>query len=128
MLTFYQYLSEMQSNEYLSTLLEPHGGHYGAADEKTKRLSPTVTVHSTQFGSHRFVKHDASGNRIAAIQVVSREKGNGHVANAYTHPDHRRAGHGSELIGHAKRMFKKKLSFSDDRSGDGQAFVKNVDK
>lgn len=123
MLRFDQFIAEMQSNEDLSVLLQKHGGHYGSPDEKVKHLSPTVSLHSDKFGSHRFVKHDGQGNAISAIQVMSKDKGHGHVANAYTHKDHRRQGHGSELIQHAKKNFKKSLTFSDDRSGDGAAFV-----
>lgn len=117
----------MQSNEHLATMLHKHGGEvYGSSDEKVKHLSPTVSVHSNKYGSHRFVKHDGHGNALSAVQVMSREKGKGHVANAYTHPDHRRKGHGAELVKHANKMFKN-LTYSDDRSEDGKAFVAKVE-
>jgi ribosomal protein S18 acetylase RimI-like enzyme len=127
MQSFLQYVQEMQSNEHLATLLDKHGGHYGSPDEKVKHLSPTVSLHSNKFGSHRFVKHDGHGNNLAAIQVMSKEKGKGHVANAYTHKDHRRMGHGKELMGHIQKKFKH-LTYSDDRSGDGEAFVHGVQR
>jgi len=128
MQSFIQFVTEIQSNENLATLLHKHGGEvYGSSDEKVKHLSPTVSVHSNKYGSHRFVKHDGKGNALSAIQVMSREKGKGHVANAYTHPEHRRKGHGTELIGHIKKTFNKHLSFSDDRSDDGKAFVSKVE-
>jgi ribosomal protein S18 acetylase RimI-like enzyme len=93
--------------------------------EKQTKLTPTVSVYSDKNGSHRFVKHDA-GQPIAAIQVMSRAKGQGHVANVFTRPDHRRQGHGTELVRHAQRMFPQ-LTFSDDRSEIGQEFIKNLD-
>lgn len=125
MLTFVQFIGE-DSNEYLSTILQKHGGQYGSPDEKVKHLSPTVSVHSKkEWGNHRFVKHDGAGNPIAAVQVMSRGQGTGHVSTAFTHPDHRRQGHASELVQHAKKLFPK-LTYSDDRSGDGKALVSSL--
>jgi predicted GNAT family acetyltransferase len=110
MLTFQQFNEDEEHNETLATILQRHGGQYGSPDEKVKRLSPTVTLHSKkEWGNHRFVKHDDAGNPIAAVQVVSKEKGHGHVSTVYTHPDHRRQGHASELIGHAKKFLNNAL-------------------
>jgi len=127
MLSFSEFLIvEMQSNENLSSMLDKHGGHYGSPDEKIKHLSPTVSLHSTEHGSYRFVKHDDTGKALAAIQVMSREKGHGLVANAYTHTDHRRQGYGTELIRYARKQFSKSLTFSDDQSDDGSSLVQSV--
>jgi predicted GNAT family acetyltransferase len=124
---FAEFIAEMRSNEHLSVLLEPHGGQYGSPDEKIKHLSPTVTLHSKkEWGNYRFVKHDPSGRHISAVQVVSKGKGIGHVSNAYTHQDHRRQGHAAELVQHARKLFPKQLTFSDDLSDDGEGFVGGV--
>jgi GNAT superfamily N-acetyltransferase len=116
------------SNEELASILHKHGAQYGSPDEKVRHLTPTVSVHSKkEWGNHRFVKHDGHGNPIAAVQVVSREKGKGHVSTAYTHPDHRRQGHAAELIRHAKKQFPH-LTYSEHRSENGKALVNKAEE
>jgi len=118
--------STEHSNENLASILQKHGGQYGSPDEKVKHLSPTVSLHSKkEWGNHRFVKHDGNGTPLSAVQVVSKKKGTGHVSTAYTHPEHRRKGYAAELIKHARKHFPN-LTYSEHRSGDGNAFVQGV--
>lgn len=116
---------EIKSNETLISFLEPEHAYVGT--EKMKILSHDVKVFSDEYGSHRFMKFDPDGKAIAVIQVVSRRKGTGHVSNVYTLSQYRRQGIGTELVRYARQMFPK-LTFSDDRSEDGAAFVNIVSK
>jgi 8-oxo-dGTP pyrophosphatase MutT (NUDIX family)/GNAT superfamily N-acetyltransferase len=115
--------SQIESNEYLKALLEPRGG--GSADvEKEKKLTSDVSVFVDPNGSYRFVKF-VDGQPVAAMQVMSRDKKSGYVANIYVSPEHRRKGYGSELVRNARKIFKD-LSFSEDRSGNGADFVRSL--
>jgi ribosomal protein S18 acetylase RimI-like enzyme len=112
---------EIRSNETLASFLEPE--HVYVGKEKMKILSHDVKVFSDEYGSHRIMKLDADGKAISVIQVLSNKKGVGHVANAFTLPQYRQKGIGTELVKHARNMFPKKLTFSTDLSDDGAAFV-----
>lgn len=127
MKTFIQFITELRSNETLKSFLEPT--HVYVGDERVEMLDNNIQLRKDKFGSFRFMKLDPkTGQSIGVIQVISNKKGIGHVANAYVKPEHRRQGIGSELVKVAKKIFNKKLTFSDDRSEDGQDFVASVDK
>jgi ribosomal protein S18 acetylase RimI-like enzyme len=119
--------AELESNESLITLLEPEWGGL-TGPEKEKKLSPTVSVFTSPYGSYRFVKFK-DGEPVAAMQVVSQDKrGNkaGYICNMYALSGYRRMGIGFELYAHAKQLFKGGLTFSNDLSNQGKAFVKGV--
>lgn len=88
---------------------------------------PDVHIYRDSFGSYRLVKLDKDNFPVAAIQVMSPDGQQGVVANAYTHPDFRRRGYAADLVKIAQRLFSP-LAFSEDRSGDGAAFVSSVEK
>lgn len=122
--TFKQFISEkIESNETLKSFLEPTHPYVG--DEKTEWLTDRIQVRKDKHGSFRFMKLDDKNNPIAVIQVVSRKKNEGHVANAFVKPEYRRQGIGKEIMSHVKKMFKK-LTYSDDTSVQGEAFVNKM--
>lgn len=116
---------EIQSNETLASFLQPT--HVYVGKEKMKILTHDVKVFTDEHGSYRFMKFDADGKAISVIQVMSMRKSVGHVANAFTLPEYRRHGIGSELVALARKMFPK-LTFSTDLSDDGAAFVQQMSK
>lgn len=110
----------MKSNEGLHYLFLPQaGGRVGK--ERKHPLVRGCVVFVDPFGSYRFVKYLGDAP-VAALQVMSQDKKHGHVTNAYTDPSHRRQGHASDLLAQARGLFDT-LSFSDDRSEDGEGFV-----
>jgi len=111
----------MRSNEYLKSLLEPQAT---TGKEKEKKITPDISVFVDPFGSYRFVKF-LDNQPISAVQVMSKEQGVGHIANAYTHPDYRRQGHARDLLQEISKIFKK-LTVSDDLSDEGREWVKSV--
>jgi len=115
----------IRSNETLVSFLNKEHPYVGV--EKEEILSPTVKVLKDKYGSYRFLKYE-NEQHIAVIQVLSNKRGIGHVANIYTKPEYRRQGIMSELLQHVRDMFPKKLTFSEDRSEDGEAFVKFMTK
>ncbi|MBY3158351.1 GNAT family N-acetyltransferase [Rhizobium laguerreae] len=72
-------------------------------------------------GSYRFVRF-VDGQIVAGLQVMSLSGQQGIVANVYCHPDWRRKGHATELLGVAREVFEA-IAFDDDRSTDGEAWV-----
>jgi len=70
----------MQSNEYLDHLLSPQGR---TGSEKGRPVSDGIAVFRDEFGSYRYVMYE-HGKAVSAIQVMSKDGKNGHVANAYT--------------------------------------------
>jgi GNAT superfamily N-acetyltransferase len=125
MLSFKQFLVELQSNETLKSFLDDKHPYVG--DEKTQWITDRIQVRKDKFGSFRFMKLDDKNHPIAVIQVVSNKKNVGHVSNVFVSPDHRRKGVATEIMSHVKQMFKK-LTYSDDRSEDGKGFVASVEK
>ncbi|NBT57356.1 N-acetyltransferase [bacterium] len=75
-------------------------------DGSVKFLSPN--------GSHRYVRYVA-GKPVSALQVVSRDGMNGHVANVYTLPEYRKQGFAKELLDRARQGFES-ITHSKDLS------------
>lgn len=110
-----------QSSEGLAYLLSHVESRKYVGPEKHSGIPENgVSRHVSGNGSHRYVMH-VNGEPVSAVQVVSREKGVGQVANAYTHPDYRRQGHARALLQHAANDFPT-LTHSDHLSGDGAAW------
>lgn len=76
-------------------------------------------------GSYRFVRF-VDGEIVAGLQVMSRTGSGGEVANVYCREEWRRMGFASELL-EAARARLGDLSFSDDRSADGAAWVRHIE-
>lgn len=116
---FKQYV-EMRSNEGLAYLLEPRASGTTGPERKT-RMGDGVNLYADPHGSYRFV-FETGGRPVSALQVMSADGKHGHVTNAYTSPDFRRQGLASLLLAKARKRFST-LSYSEDRSEDGQDFV-----
>lgn len=114
---------EMESNEELTYLLQPQAGNR-TGREKPKKISNDITVYTDPNGSYRFVKL-IDMMPVAAVQVMSKDGKNGLVANVFTLPQHRRQGHARQLLDVARQIFQN-ITFSDDRSNTGDAWVKGV--
>lgn len=115
----------LTGHEHMANLLSPTAGGR-AGPETMTQLSDTVHLHKDPYGSHRLVKM-VDGQPVAALQVMSADGKRGMIANAYTHPEHRRKGYASELHAAAKGLFSE-LGHSGDRSEAGDAWVKSLEK
>ena len=112
------------ANEGLSFLLSPQSEFLYASKEIKTVLPSGNELYKDRHGSYRFVKV-IGGDRVAAIQVVSRDGKSGHIANAYVLPQYRRLGYGRELLADVKKRFKT-VSSSQDLSPQGEAWSKSV--
>jgi ribosomal protein S18 acetylase RimI-like enzyme len=116
-------IKEIVSNETLKNFLDLT--HPYISDEKIKWLSSTIQIRWDKFGSYRFMKIIDGEQPIGVIQVMSQKKGIGHVSNVFVLPEYRRKGIGRELMIYVKKLFPK-LTFSTDRSENGEAFISSI--
>ena len=118
---------EETSNENISYLLDPIGKipmiGYESID---KRTSPEIAIYKSPHGSYRLIYH-INGTPASALQLVTSDGINAHVANAYTAPEARRKHLATQLLNKAKTMFKN-VTFSNHRSDDGANWVNSVEK
>jgi ribosomal protein S18 acetylase RimI-like enzyme len=87
-------------------------------DGSVKFISPN--------GSYRYVRYVA-GKPVSALQIVSRDGKNAHVANVYTLPEYRKQGFARELIDRARQGFES-ITHSKDLSTLGAIWKGKVDK
>lgn len=91
-------------------------------------------IFTDSYGSHRFVM-TVDHRTVSALQFMSVDGKTALLANAFTHPDHRRKGYAAMIFRVATRKFVDfakgtgdlpRISFSKDRSRLGQAFVNRM--
>ena len=111
----------MEFNENLRTLLAPPGQYPGVGHEHGSPVEDGISVFQDPNGSFRYVLY-IGGIAVAGMQVMSREKGKGILANAFTHPDHRRKGYATQVLNRIRQDFPH-LEYSKDRSEAGAGFV-----
>ena len=115
----------MEFNEGLRTLLAPPGQYPGVGPEKGRPVQNGISVFQDPHGSFRYVLY-IDGVAVAGMQVMSREKGKGIVANAFTHPEHRRKGYATLVLNRIRQDFPQ-LEYSKDRSDAGAGLVQRFE-
>ncbi len=109
----------------LSYLLAPRGraraiGHEDGPEPPTDGIARYRSPH----GSYRYVYY-VDGVAVSALQVMTRDKRHGRVANVWTAPQARRHGYATALLQQARRDLKT-VEHSDDLSTDAVAWVGRV--
>ena len=109
----------------LSYLLAPSGrtraiGHEDGPEPPTDGIARYRSPH----GSYRYVYY-VDGVAVSALQVMTRDKRYGRVANVWTAPQARRHGYATALLQQARRDLKT-VEHSDDLSTDAVAWVGRV--
>ena len=123
MKTFLEFLQADIITETGPDLLHPRQG-----EEVISNIDDSIKHYKGDEGRHRFVKHDAAGNPISALEIKrNRWDGKIKIANVYTDEAHRRKGHATELYKHAKEKFPK-LAHSSDLTSSGAAWKKSLRK
>ncbi len=116
---------EETSTESLSYLLDPIGKIPMIGNESLdKRSSSEIAIYKSPHGSFRLIYH-LNGIPLSALQLVTSDGINAHIANAYTIPAARRMKLATRLLEKANTMFKD-ISFSKHRSTDGENWVNSV--
>lgn len=95
-------------------------------EEHVSDITDSIKHFKGDDGRHRFVKFDANGNAISAIEVKRNSWDKKvKIANLYTADEHRRKGHATELFRIAKERFPR-LSHSSDLTKDGKAWKSSL--
>ncbi len=110
-------------NEGLSYLLNDRGKTNHIGDESGKQFDNGISSYKSKEGSYRYVKY-VNKVPVAGLQIVSKDKVNGIIANVYTTADNRRKGFASELLNKANKDFKV-ISHSTDRNISGNAWAES---
>lgn len=113
-----------ESDSILDAVLAEPGQNPGIGDEKEKKITPEISMLVSPYGSYRFI-YRKGGKIVSGLQVVSRDGKNATTANVKTHPDFLRQGLAKELLGVARRKFKK-VDHSEHLTDVGSKFAQGT--
>ncbi len=106
-------------------LLAPCGQTRTIGTEKGRYNPDGISVYRSPHGSTRYV-YSGAGESLAVLQIMSRNRNYGTIANAYTVEKARRNGLASKLLDRARKDFKS-VKHSDSLSSDGAAWANAVE-
>ena len=102
-------------------LLSAKGESKSVGEETGREVPNGVSTFMSPLGSTRYV-YSENGERLAVLQVMSRDGKTGIATNVYTVPEARRKGYASKLMDAARRDFER-IENSADVSPDGAAWI-----
>ncbi len=113
-----------ESDSILDAVLAEPGQNPGIGDEKEKKITPEISMLVSPYGSYRFI-YRKGGKIVSGLQVVSRDGKHATTANVKTHPDFLRQGLARELLGVARKKFKR-VDHSEHLTGPGEKFAQGT--
>lgn len=119
----------MAADPDLSYLLNPPGQVPYIGPETGEPVNHGIARFEDPYGSHRYVMYQ-NGQAVAAIQVVSKDRRSGaHLANVFTHPDHRRERYATQLLRQAQSDFRS-IGFPprDERSDSANDWLDGIEE
>lgn len=116
--------SKEANEQGMRDLLSPINESTSIGPEKGKFVQNGISKFISQFGSHRYV-YSVDGVPVSVLQVMSRDKKTGRVANVFTDQSARRKGYAAKLLSEAQKDFDS-LEYSDDLSNDGAAWLNGI--
>src|SRR5579859_1383193 len=93
----------LETEEYLNYLLLPQSQISQIGKEKMV-YQGTISKYVSREGSYRYVLF-VDGKPVSAIQIMSKDKKSGIVANVYTLPEYRHQGLATKLFHAAEKDF-----------------------
>ncbi len=119
-----QATSITEQDSILDAVLAEPGQNPGIGDEKEKKITPEISMLVSPYGSYRFI-YRKGGKIVSGLQVVSRDGKHATTANVKTHPDFLRQGLARELLGVARKKFKR-VDHSEHLTGPGEKFAQGT--